>query len=54
MLFLKFLKMISTFPAFSPSFTSLSDQGCLWLDQSLQVHIQDQPVTEKVTDRVSS
>ena len=32
---------------------SLSDQGCLWLDQSLLVHIQDQPVTEKVTDCVS-
>lgn len=25
------------------------DQGCLWLDQSLQVHIQDRLATEKVT-----
>lgn len=30
--------------------TSLSDQGCLWLGQSLPVRIQGQPVIEKVTD----
>lgn len=30
-------------------FFFFSDQGCLLLDQSLQVHIQDQLVTEKVT-----
>lgn len=31
-------------------FFPFSDQGCLWLDQSQQVHIQDQPATGKVTD----
>lgn len=39
---------------FSFNLPHLSDQGFLWLDQSLQVHIQDRPVTEKVTESLFS
>lgn len=56
-LFFRFMYFLSSAYLFMPDdlynshFLSCtpSDPGCLWLDQNLQVHIQDQPATEKVT-----